>query len=112
MKKIIKFEGFADYGSGNEFGLPIVMVHPKRLMTDDHGNIGGVEHMIEDYMIDLSLEMKPKHDPYLSKNRVDEDFEKAKKGNKRFKKWSAVVEYDTNSFAYDFGFDIVKKTGF
>lgn len=109
MKKTIKFEGFADFNSGAEFGLPIIMVSPKRLITEDHGNIGGAESMIEDFILDLDIGDIPKHDPYLKKSLVDKDLQRAKKGSKRFRRWSAIVEYDSedeNLYKY------VKRQGF
>lgn len=83
--KIIKFEGFADFNSGAEFGLPIVMVSPKRILTEDHGSLSCAEYMIEDYILSLELNETPKNDPYLKKSLVEADFARAKKGSKRFK---------------------------
>lgn len=109
MKKIIEFEGFADLKSGWEFDMPIVMVSPKRLMGS-YGNMGGVEEMIEDYILHLSLGENPKNDSDLKKSLVEADLARAKKGSKRFKHWTATVEYDPNN--EDMPFIFLKKKGF
>lgn len=107
MKKQINFVGLFDFKSGNDFGLPVLVVEPY-VEVRDGNNIGEVEHIIEDYMINLSMNELPKSET-LDMLVVQSDFEKAKKGSRRFKKWTALVEYDDLD---PIEYNILKKTGF
>ena len=109
MKKTILFEGFYDTDSGYEFDMPMFLVQPVIRMFEA-GNSGEVERIIEDYFIDWDIDGKPwKDENGLSKAAVRKDFESSKLKNKRFKYWSAMVEYESEDL---FSYEIHEKTGF
>lgn len=99
MKKVITFEGWYDVEPGWEFDMPIYMVHPIGGEMID-GNPGGVETLVEDYLIDLSIgEPQDYFKDCDQKERkwIKSMFTRAK--NKRAREsiyyWKRVVEIDT-----------------
>lgn len=111
MKKTLTFEGFLVNDSGWEFEAPLYLIKPIIQMRAV-GNIGEAEHIVEDYMINLSLGDENKSDVghYATKKWVLESFEKAKKKKGQFTYWKKVIEYNETELKSDeFDYDIVDE---
>jgi hypothetical protein len=109
MRKRLEFEGFCDLNSGWEFDMPVFLVSPIRLMHEAGSASGGIEEVLENYMLNLDLKDPNRSDKHLDKAVLLAAFESAKKRSRRYRYWSASVEYDTKAPAE---FSIVKKRGF
>lgn len=119
MKRIIEFEGWCDYEApGWQFDMPVYMVKPC-LMYIEAGNDGGVDILIEDYLIsrwmeidtsgkaigtdtDLSYKVED-DDTYVTIHGCKTQFALAKKGKARksIRYWRRVIEWDDEDENYE-----------
>ena len=109
MKQII-FEGYYNENAGWEFDIPIALVHPICQFFDCHSNTGGIEDIIESYMVDLSLDNNIHEFEY--KDNLIKEFRDIKIGKKSGNYWKAVVEYDESKIKTDdFDYEIIETDG-
>ena len=93
-KRIDTFEGFTDHEPGWEFDCPTYMIKPAVKYTESNQL---QDTVIEDYMIDYSLDGNPPEDEELVERRsILLQFAFAKKGKARegIVYWRRVVEWD------------------
>lgn len=109
--KTIELEGIYDLNSGNEFGIPCLLIKPV-LKYYDIGSPGEVERIVEDYMIDLADNIKWKEESGFSRRKILRDYDRALKGSKRFKIWSVTIEYDEEKLKKETKYEVIKKKGF
>jgi hypothetical protein len=113
MKRIIEFEGYADQYCGWEFDMPVYMVNPVLGYTE-HGNWGGADYIVEDYLIDRAIgeEYQP-YEPMCKEELISikSTFSRAKAGKARdgILYWRNVIEVDDDDL--DYSRDIEPMTG-
>lgn len=105
MKDVTTFEGWYDNNPSWEFDMPVYMVFPIGMYTEA-GNPGGVDELIEDYMINRHLKTKQKDylqvcDP-KEKRWIKSMFTRAKNGKARrgIFYWKRVIEWDPDDEEY------------
>lgn len=103
-KRIIEFEGFADQEPGWEFDMPVYMVKPV-LGYAEWGNVGVAENLVEDYLIDMSVNGEySAYEPECTAELISIKslFSRAKKGTAResIVYWHNTVEIDDEDDEY------------
>lgn len=103
-RKIITFEGFVDYDPGYEFDLDVFMLRPVR-QHDYSGNDGGIDYLVEDYCINLSLGDRPEdldQSEFMNEEwnleELEQEFQRLKVAPTETRcYWRRVVEYDPDT---------------
>lgn len=102
MKQITVFEGIIDTDSGWNYDIPIILIKPVYRFCIGN-NLGYINNIIEDYMIDVSLglpeeQITPKEED--AKLYFQQQYERAKKNKGNMKYWSRTIEWDPSDLEY------------
>ncbi|KKL65500.1 hypothetical protein LCGC14_2154400 [marine sediment metagenome] len=100
MKQTTVFEGIIDTDSGWNYDMPIILIKPAFRFCIGN-NDGYIDNIIEDYMIDISLDM-PANYPEREHIKVyyKQQCERAKRGRGHMKYWSRTIEWDPCNLEY------------
>ncbi|KKL86793.1 hypothetical protein LCGC14_1941230 [marine sediment metagenome] len=100
MKQTTCFEGILDHDSGWHYDMPIILIKPAYRFCIGN-NDGYIDILIEDYMIDVSLDL-PENDPEREDIKVyyQQQCERAKRGRGHMTYWSRTIEWDPCNLEY------------
>jgi len=96
LKQTTTFEGWYDQEPEWEFDMPVYMVKPV-FGYSESGNSGGVDELIDDYMIDYSIGKREFWNPDKDEaRRIKSTFSRAKNRKARYGVyyWKRVIEWD------------------
>lgn len=100
MKQITVFEGIIDEDCGWDYAMPFILIKPAFRFCIGN-NAGYIDNLIEDYMIDISLDM-PANYPEREHIKVyyHQQFELAQKNRSNMTYWSRTIEWDPCDLEY------------
>jgi hypothetical protein len=109
----IIFEGLIETDAGNEFDMNLVCARPVRAMSHP-GNTGGIDELVEEMCIDLSLGEELKHDSSINESLLFAELAKVKAGDDLgtgalyWKRHVAISDSDQDG---DFELRFIERTG-
>lgn len=101
----IVFEGLYNTDSWYEFDTDCVMISPHLIWSDNAGNSGSIDLMVEDYIIDLDCGLgRDKDDDIwrMPKDELMKEFEEAKKNGssgepgRQWQYWKRTIEFSVD----------------